>query len=168
MISGYQSEAHGRVSGYLRGSASLADLESWIWSFLGDLEDSHDEDTRNLAGTIGSIISEYSYGDRTEESMRKELAAAIRPFEDSVPVVAADSPIRVVYIQDLNLRPGWQAQASGNYSCHAVDPVIASGVEIFGKWSNNNSTPLTRIEPQTERQNASPYWLITERLQAQV
>jgi hypothetical protein len=83
MISGYQSEVHEKISGYLRGSASLADVENWVWSFLGDLEDSHDEDARNLVGAIGSLISEYSYGDISEDSLRRELAVAIGPFEDS-------------------------------------------------------------------------------------
>jgi len=91
MISAYQSEAREKVSGYLRGSASLADLESWIWSFLGDLEESQDDGARNIAGTIGSLISEYSYGDRTEESMRKELATAIlRPFEPAIQYLRCD------------------------------------------------------------------------------
>jgi hypothetical protein len=84
MISRYQSEASDKVSEYLRGPASLVDLENWIWTFLGDLEDSHDEEARNLAGTIGSLISEYSYGDRTEGSMREEMATAIRPFRSSI------------------------------------------------------------------------------------
>lgn len=70
MIPGYQSEAHEKISGYLRGSASLAEVENWIWSFLGDLEDSQDEVARNVAGAIGSVISEYSYGDISEEALR--------------------------------------------------------------------------------------------------
>jgi hypothetical protein len=85
MISGSQFEVHDKVSEYLRGCLCLADLESWIWHLLGDLDESQDEGDRNIAGTIGSLISEYSYGDRTEESMRKELADAIRSFEKPKP-----------------------------------------------------------------------------------
>jgi hypothetical protein len=80
MISGYQSEAHDKVSGYLGGSASLVDVENWIWSFLGDLESSQDEAVRNAAGSIGRLISEYSHGDISEDSLRRELAAAILPL----------------------------------------------------------------------------------------
>jgi hypothetical protein len=81
MTSEYQSEAHDKISGYLGGSASLVDVENWIWSFLGDLENSQEEGVRNVAGTIGRLISEYSHGDISEDSLRRELALAIRPFE---------------------------------------------------------------------------------------
>jgi len=96
MISGYQSEVHDKISGYLRGSSSLADVENGIWSFLGDLEDSHDESARNVAGAIGSLISEYSNGDISEDSLRRELAVVIGPFDSSWRNIAtncAEAPV---------------------------------------------------------------------------
>jgi hypothetical protein len=79
MVSELQSEIHGKVFEYLHGRTGLAELENWLWPFLAALED-EDEDARNGAGVIGSLISEYSRGDRTEDSMLQEMATIIRPF----------------------------------------------------------------------------------------
>ncbi|MGA2716902.1 MAG: hypothetical protein ABSG41_27765 [Bryobacteraceae bacterium] len=89
MVSELQAEIRDNISGYLSGCRSLADVENWLWPFLGDLADG-DDDARCAAGTIGSLISEYSYGDRTEDSMRSELAAVIRPFETQQAIFAAN------------------------------------------------------------------------------
>lgn len=90
MISELQAEMRNGISEYLSRRASLADVENWLWPFLGDVEFDDDEDVRNAAGMIGSMISEYSNGDRTEESMRLELAIAIRPFETQQAIFAAN------------------------------------------------------------------------------
>jgi hypothetical protein len=97
MISEHQSEIYGNVSAYLNGpSSSLAALENWLWPFMDEIADDEDAKARGAAGVIGSIISEYSYGHRTEESMREELATAIRPFDHrSQRFYAAEVPSRI-------------------------------------------------------------------------
>ena len=113
MISDLQSELRDIVAGYVHVSnASLAAVEDRLWPFLAELDDSSDEELRSTAGAIGNFISEYSRGDRSEESVRKELAAAIRPFETVISrdtaAVSAQSlaaPFRVTKVRLGRERP---------------------------------------------------------------
>jgi len=96
MISEHQSEVLERISEYLSERTSLADVQNWLWPFLADLEDDNDTAARNAAGVIGSLISEYSCGDLTEDSMKRELAAVIRTnrsFPETVMPTGPESPV---------------------------------------------------------------------------
>jgi hypothetical protein len=62
---------------YLSGRATLADFEDWFVPVLWDI-DGEDEHTREMAGTVHILISEFSRGDRTLEDLRKGLAETIR------------------------------------------------------------------------------------------
>lgn len=62
---------------YLSGASSLADVEDWFVPVLWDIE-SQDEHTRELAGTVHILISEFSRGDRSSQGVREGLAAIVR------------------------------------------------------------------------------------------
>jgi hypothetical protein len=62
---------------YLSGAASLTEFENWFVPVLWDIDDA-DEHTRALAGTVHILISEFSRGDRSLESLREGLADTIR------------------------------------------------------------------------------------------
>lgn len=61
---------------YLSGGL-LADFENWFLPALWEI-DEEDENTRDLAGTVHILISEFSRGDRTLEEMRAGLTQTIR------------------------------------------------------------------------------------------
>ncbi len=65
------------VMQYLSNAASLADLENWFAPVLWDI-DEEDPSTREMAGSVHILISEFSRGDRTVESLREGLAKTIR------------------------------------------------------------------------------------------
>ena len=91
MVSELQAEIRDNISGFLAGHQSLAETENWLWPFLGYLADSdEDDEARKAVGTIGSIISERSHGCCTDDSMRAELASAIRPFQTQQSILAAN------------------------------------------------------------------------------
>jgi hypothetical protein len=76
-----ESQAYRRlrlqVAKYLVGDLALHDLEdeslAVICNHHGDAE------ALDLAGTIQVLVSELALGDRSVESLRSELAGAIRP-----------------------------------------------------------------------------------------
>ena len=64
---------------YIGGQIALHEVEDVSLPSLWDTDES---DTANLQflGRIHNLIAERSRGDRTEESLRQELAKTIRPF----------------------------------------------------------------------------------------
>ncbi len=76
MASELDLEIQEHVVEYLSGAASLAELEDWFVPVLWDI-DHTDEDTRELAGTVHVLISEFSRGDRTLQGLREGLANTI-------------------------------------------------------------------------------------------
>lgn len=79
-----RSEISNHISRYLNCEIALQDFEDWFAPVLWELSDSHDERSRSLAGTISNRIAEYSSGYMSEDVLRKELAAAIHPFDEVV------------------------------------------------------------------------------------
>jgi hypothetical protein len=85
MSSELNPEIQRHVIQYLNGTVSLAEFENWFVPILWDIDD-EDERTRELAGTVHVLISEFSSGGRTLASLRENLAAAIRiPVSDHKP-----------------------------------------------------------------------------------
>ncbi len=76
MSSELELEIQQHLMKYLSGSVSLAEFENWFVPMLWDIDDT-DERTRRLAGAVHILISEFSSGDRHEESLREGLIAAI-------------------------------------------------------------------------------------------
>ncbi len=76
MSSEVEFEIQQHIMQYLSGSVSLAEFENWFVPMLWDIDD-NDEHTRGLAGAVHILISEFSRGDRNEESLREGLTAAI-------------------------------------------------------------------------------------------
>jgi hypothetical protein len=74
MVSELQSEIPDNLSSYLQGGKTLQDFEDWFMPVLWDVAEGHDESSVRLAGAIGRLMAECSRGDRTEASLREELA----------------------------------------------------------------------------------------------
>ncbi|MGP8245337.1 MAG: hypothetical protein ACLQVN_12570 [Bryobacteraceae bacterium] len=62
---------------YLGGRMTLTDFEDWFLPVFWDV-DSEDEQTREMAGTVHILISEFSRGDRTVDGLQRGLAETIR------------------------------------------------------------------------------------------
>jgi hypothetical protein len=157
MIPVHQREIHDKISEYLSGPpASLVDVENWLWSFLGDLDD-QDETVRNVAGAIGSLISEYSYGDISEISLRRELANTILPFEQKPVLPKSISGHDFHIVLDANRRSlAHTTMRSRRTACADLNPLELSG---WGTQGSNNNTP--RIQPQSETEYLYPYRVFT-------
>jgi hypothetical protein len=65
---------------YLSGEIQLHEFEDWFIPVLWSI-DNKDESAREMAGEIHILISEFSRGDRTPESLREGLANAIHSKE---------------------------------------------------------------------------------------
>jgi hypothetical protein len=67
---------------YVNGEMQLHEFEDWfapvLWSIDGEAGS-----TREMAGEIHILISEFSRGDHTLGAFREGLAAAIRPFTEN-------------------------------------------------------------------------------------
>jgi hypothetical protein len=74
-----------QVQRYLAHETSLEAVEDWMAEHALDIEAADDSDTRQFLGLVWLLISEHDRGDRSEESVRAELSAALRPA-----VVAAE------------------------------------------------------------------------------
>jgi hypothetical protein len=83
MASEIQSELQHNVARYLKGDLQLSEFEDWFLPVVWALNDSEDEPSRQLAGRIGNLIAETSRGDRTLESLHKEMGNAVRPYVDA-------------------------------------------------------------------------------------
>lgn len=67
------------IQSYLAQETSLEAVEDWMAEHALDIEAADDSDARGLLGLVWLLISEYDRGDRSEESVRAELSAALRP-----------------------------------------------------------------------------------------
>ena len=74
------SEIQEHLSEYVSGRIELHEFEDWFVSVLWDLAEEPDDAASDLAGHIHNLIAETSRGDRTLDSLREELAEAVRPF----------------------------------------------------------------------------------------
>jgi hypothetical protein len=81
MLSDLELGIQQNVTRYLSGQISLADFEDWFVPALWDL-DNEDKHTRELAGRLHILISEFSSGDRTLDDLRTGLAETIRTARD--------------------------------------------------------------------------------------
>jgi hypothetical protein len=73
MLSQLELEIQQHIIQYLSGVASLSDFEDWFVPVLWDI-DEEDARTRELAGTIHILLSEFSHGVRSIENLRQGLA----------------------------------------------------------------------------------------------
>lgn len=71
---------------------SLEELEDWSAEYSWDIHKRADEQTRVLAYQIRAILNAHS-DDPNEDGVRRGLAEAIRPFEDSASVYAPAVPL---------------------------------------------------------------------------
>ncbi|MGH2370458.1 MAG: hypothetical protein ACRDI2_19965 [Chloroflexota bacterium] len=81
------------VRRYLHQEHTLRQLHRWLAGHVRQLADSPDEAARRLDGLAWLLISEYSYGHRTEDSVRARLTAAapeLASHLDRVTVLAGD------------------------------------------------------------------------------
>jgi hypothetical protein len=76
-----QREICNKTSDLVQEKISLREFESWFVPATWNLHLSNDPDAQALADAIDLNISEYTSGLLTQDELRKELAAAIRPFE---------------------------------------------------------------------------------------
>jgi hypothetical protein len=139
MVSELQSEIRENLQKYIDG-ASLSEFEDWFMPLLWDLSDSADCEPKRLAGTIANLIAEYSCGHLNQTDLRKELAAAIRPFER-----------REVVALPQRFFGGWKAEngtASVPFGYVVVDTRTGSPqkIPVQSEWvvstgSNSNSVP---------------------------
>ncbi len=79
MASKIESEIQQHLTQYLDGAIQLHEFEDWFVPVLWDIDESDDERARELAGRVHVLMAEFSRDDRSEESLRMELANAIRP-----------------------------------------------------------------------------------------
>jgi hypothetical protein len=77
MSSELELAIQGRLLRYLASVESLEDFENWFTPVLWDV-DNEDRDTRELAGTVHILISEFSRGDRTLQQLHDGLLETIR------------------------------------------------------------------------------------------
>jgi hypothetical protein len=89
------SQVAALVKRYVDGTIALHELEDTYLPLLWDADE--DSDVVQFLGHVNNLIAERGQGDRTEESVREELANAIRPFaqSDSMAVRLQDPPAQV-------------------------------------------------------------------------
>lgn len=67
-----ESELRHVVDDFLRGGRSLGDVHTWLTGHVQVTLD--DAAVRDLSDRVWMLISEYDRDDRSEESLRQELA----------------------------------------------------------------------------------------------
>ena len=78
MASQIELEIQRRLLQYLSGEIELDQFEDWFVPVLWDI-DEYDECAREMAGRVHNLISEFSHGDRSLESLREELEHTAMP-----------------------------------------------------------------------------------------
>ena len=68
------------VRRYIDREIQLHELEDIMLPLLWDMDGDHPSRAVELAGRAHNLIAEYAKGDRSEASLREELAKPIRPF----------------------------------------------------------------------------------------
>jgi hypothetical protein len=77
MPSELELEIQQHLKQYLSGAESLTDFEDWFVPLLWDI-DEEDDHTRDLAGRVHVLLSEFSRGDRSLGELRDKLSGTIR------------------------------------------------------------------------------------------
>lgn len=72
-------EVVNKVEEFLAQRVALEELEDWSASFVHSVYRDGDAEAQEAAGILRSILNSYE-DDDTEDALREELAAAIRPF----------------------------------------------------------------------------------------
>ena len=104
MASQQELEIQRHLARYLNGETQLHEFEGWFVPVLWDLAESDDEAARELAGSVENLIAETSRGDRTLESLHKELAHIASAFASQVEQSAR--PFVMTKPQELTLDLG--------------------------------------------------------------
>lgn len=86
-----------QVNRYLAGEIPLFMLDDWFVDVLWDADPDHDPEVSNLVGGIHIALAEYSRGDRSLDSMKIELANAIRRSFRRRPVLGGTTVSEIVF-----------------------------------------------------------------------
>jgi hypothetical protein len=81
------AELETHVRQYVDGRRSLDDLDDWLTDYAQEIADSEDRRVRVVAGRAWNLISEYGYGDGSEDRVRVGLQNVLAEF--SPPTLAA-------------------------------------------------------------------------------
>jgi len=76
MASEFERAIQQHVMSYLASKESLAEFENWFAPLFWDI-DHEDKSTRDLAGTVHVLVSEFYRGDRTLQDLHAGLGGAI-------------------------------------------------------------------------------------------
>lgn len=84
MLTQKELEINDQLLHYLNGQIKLHEFEDWFAPTLWHIDECHDKHTIELAGAIHILLAEFSCGDRTEASLREELARIATPLAPSI------------------------------------------------------------------------------------
>jgi hypothetical protein len=74
-------EISNTVKKFLAGKLPLAEFEDWAAEYSWNIHQRTDAEAQQLAYLVQSKVGDFDDGYIDERSLRRELAAAIRPFE---------------------------------------------------------------------------------------
>lgn len=75
------ADLEAELRAYLAGQRTLAQLQEWDAAHTLAIAAAQDEAAERLSGLLMLLMSEYSYGHRSEESVQEELRAALRDLQ---------------------------------------------------------------------------------------
>lgn len=75
-----RSEILRKLGRYLKGADTLREFRDWFSPIAWNIEVSGDQQTIDLAYLVDGLLAESTSGGWPEFGLKKELAAAIRPF----------------------------------------------------------------------------------------
>jgi hypothetical protein len=93
MASELELEIQQHLMQYLSGAMTLTHFENWFVPILWEVDD-QDKSTREMAGTVHILISEFSRGDRSIAQFRQGLLDTCRMADENrygVPALVARS-----------------------------------------------------------------------------
>jgi hypothetical protein len=70
-------ELQRNVEAFLDGMISLSDLNDWLGEYADAIDQEGDREAQEVSAQVWRLISEYSAGHRTEESVRTNIKALI-------------------------------------------------------------------------------------------
>jgi hypothetical protein len=68
-----------RIARYLRGESDLREFHRWFMPVSWDALQTADPELKGLVGSVSLLLSEYSAGHATEQELRDEFFALLKP-----------------------------------------------------------------------------------------